>query len=113
MSTPLFNAETLLSGKPNLIDLTKLEKAPDIACDKMPDGWYWATDRASFDPDPESRWHIIGRGPTKFEAITELLWRLTEVAQMPEQRYEQIGGITAGVEPPDYRKAPREYVDED
>jgi len=103
------NPETIFANKRNLIDLTKLEDAPDIQCELMPDGWYWATDRASFDHDPESRWHVIGQGKTKFEAITELLFKLTEVTQ---QKYEQIGGITAGVEPPEYRKLPREYPDE-
>lgn len=94
-----------------VIDLTKLERAPDIKCELMPDGWYWATDRASFDPDPESRWYVIGRGKTKREAFYDLLQRLADVTQMPEPQYQRVEGITHGLEPAEVRALP--YSDPD
>lgn len=112
-SLPMFNAETLAQVRPNELDLRRIDWKLDVICELMPDGMYWASDRASFDGDPESKWHITGRAKTKAEAIEDLLWGIMEALEQPEQRYEPISGITSGVEPPDYRKARYDDPDQD
>jgi hypothetical protein len=60
-----------------------LQRKYDIGITKLPtlfsqpDQWE-AIDRVTFDPDPESRWHIKGRGDSIGEATSDLLAQIAE-----------------------------------
>lgn len=64
-----------------------LRKRYDIAMNHRP--WHRCKeqrfecyDRVSFDPDPESRWHIFGYGASSTEATSDLLQQIAaEVAK--------------------------------
>ena len=72
---PMLNAETMVSGRLNEIDLRRLY---DIRQEVMPNGEIWTYDDNSFDPDPESGWNCIGRDRDPHESLLDLLDQIAE-----------------------------------
>lgn len=51
---------------------------------------YVARDLISFDPDPESRWHVIGRGDSPQDATLDLLDQLAEAEVRRRPHIERL-----------------------
>lgn len=81
-----FNPETMFHA-PKASRIIDLQRRYDIALNRVPTlyrfGEQWeAIDRVTFDHDPTSRWHIVGRGSSTQEATSDLLEKLgAEVAK--------------------------------
>ena len=69
------NPETILGDKP-ATPVIDLRQRIDVCMNYRP--WlradqYECFDRETFDADPDSRWHIFGRGETSGEAVKDML----------------------------------------
>lgn len=83
------NPETILSNKP-VAPIVDLQRRYDIAINHRPwlrsmDEHYEAYDRVTFDPDPESQWHLYGYGASSTEAVTDLLSQIAALAVETKQ----------------------------
>jgi hypothetical protein len=82
----LLNPETMLKVKEEpkpVARVINLQRKYDICTTHRP--WlrdkgqhFECYDRETFDPDPESNWHIFGRGETSSEAVSDLLVQIGE-----------------------------------
>jgi hypothetical protein len=69
----VLNPETMFSGATErLIDLQRKYDFEYTQFLSRPVSWM-CRDRITFDPDPESDWHIIGYGDTREQALMDVL----------------------------------------
>jgi hypothetical protein len=71
----LLNAETIFSNRP-VIDLTKRVKLKTEKHGLFSNPVWLTVDEVTFDPDPESRWYIVGTGKTEADSKIDLLDKL-------------------------------------
>lgn len=72
-----FNPETLFSYEPTYVLDLQRKYAFEITrhgLDRRPE--FHCVDMLTFDPDPDSRWHLIGKGETEGDAKLDLLERI-------------------------------------
>lgn len=82
----MLNPETILGNTP-ISRVIDVRRRYEIATSYRP--WlrdknqhYEVIDRVTFDPDPESRWHLFGRAECYAEAVSSLLEQIgAEVAK--------------------------------
>jgi hypothetical protein len=75
----VLNPETMFSGATDrLIDLHRKYDFEYTRFPSRPGSWV-CRDLITFDPDPESQWHIIGYGDTREQALLDVLEQIAYV----------------------------------
>jgi hypothetical protein len=75
----VLNPETMFSGATDrLIDLHRKYDFEYTRFPSRPGSWV-CRDLITFDPDPESQWHIIGYGDTREQALLDVLEQIASV----------------------------------
>jgi hypothetical protein len=78
----VLNPELVMNDRHVSAAVIDLRKTYNITLTRLPtrcEQWE-AIDLVTFDPDPESRWHIRGIGDSTCDAISDLLQQLAEEA---------------------------------